>query len=193
MPLLEQLLRFERFDLGWRRLLLQGAVILLLGATLTLASAFRSDGIILFARDLSWLPASAVVILSLGILECFDAFLAKEPRDFFQNLQVGVLDAVVGGLIFLSVAEPPARLSLMIAAFLMVRGIVRIVLVNTLRLPSALSTSVCGLASIVMGLLIWLEWPTAAGWFLALCLNVEIAFRGWAIMVFALWVRRQNA
>lgn len=193
MPLLERLFRFERFDLGWRRLLLEGAAISLLGATLALASTFRSDGVILFARDLSWLPASAVVILALGLLECLDALLAKEPRDFFQNLQVGVLDAVVGGLIILSVAETPARLSLMIAAFLMVRGIVRIVLVQALRLPNALSTSVCGLASIVMGLLIWLEWPTPAGWFLALCLNVEIAFRGWAIMMFALWVRQQKA
>jgi hypothetical protein len=117
---------------------------------------------------------------------------AKEARDFLQNLQVGVLDAVIGGLIILSVAEEPSRLSMMIATFLIVRGIVRITLAHALRLPHAFVTSLGSLTSIVMGFLVWLEWPSAEGWFISLCLNIEIAVRGWALMTFALWVRKQK-
>jgi uncharacterized membrane protein HdeD (DUF308 family) len=133
-----------------------------------------------------------MVILSLGLLECLDAALAKETRDFLQNLQVGVLDAVVGSLIILSVTEEPSRFSMMIAAFLIVRGLVRITLVYALRLPHTLSTSLGGLLSIIMGALIWLEWPTGEGWFISLGLNAEIAVRGWAMMTFALWVKMQK-
>ncbi len=134
-----------------------------------------------------------MIILALGLLECLDAFFATEQRDFFQNLQVGVLDSVVGGLITLSVAESPDRLSMMIAAFLIARGIVRIVLVYALHLPQTLFTLLCGLVSIVMGLCLWQQWPFNAGWFMSFCLSIEIAFRGWAMMMFALWVRkRQN-
>lgn len=193
MNLLEKLFSYERFEMDWRRLLMQGALIVLTGVTLAMASALNPDAMVMTARHLSWLPISGMVILSLGLLECLDAALAKETRDFLQNLQVGVLDAVIGGLIILSVTEEPARFSMMIAAFLIVRGIVRITLVYALRLPHTLSTSLGGLLSIIMGLLIWLEWPTGDGWFISLCLNAEIAVRGWAMMTFALWVRSQQA
>jgi uncharacterized membrane protein HdeD (DUF308 family) len=186
---LQNFFSYERFEMDWRRLLVQGGLILLTGATLAMASALNPNAIVLTARLLSWLPVSGMVILSLGLLECLDAVLAKEMRDFLQNLQVGVLDSVIGGLILLSVTEEPTRLSMMIAAFLMVRGVVRITLVYMLRLPHTLSTSLGGLASIIMGVLIWIEWPSAEGWFLSLCLNIEIAVRGWAMMTFALWVR----
>lgn len=192
MNLLEKLFSYERFEMDWRRLLAQGALIMLTGTTLAMASALNPDAVVLTARHLSWLPISGMVILSLGLLECLDAARAKETRDFLQNLQVGVLDAVVGSLIILSVTEEPARFSMMIAAFLIVRGIVRITLVYALRLPHTLSTSLGGLAAIIMGLLIWKEWPTGEGWFISLCLNVEIAVRGWAMMTFALWVRSQK-
>jgi uncharacterized membrane protein HdeD (DUF308 family) len=192
MNLLEKLFSYERFEMDWRRLLVQGALIVLTGAILAIASTLNPDAIVLTARHLSWLPVSGMVILSLGLLECLDAVLSKETRDFLQNLQVGVLDAVIGGLIILSVTEEPSRFSMMIAAFLIVRGIVRITLAHVLRLPHTFATTFGGLLSIIMGFLIWMEWPTGEGWFISLCLNTEIAIRGWAMMTFALWVRTQK-
>jgi uncharacterized membrane protein HdeD (DUF308 family) len=193
MNLLEKFLRYERFEMDWRRLLVEGALIVLTGSTLAMASALHPDAVVLTARHLSWLPVSGMVILSLGLLECLDAALANETRDFLQNLQVGVLDVVTGGLIILSVTEDPSRLSMMIATFLIVRGIVRIILAHALRLPHILVSSLGGLISIIMGFLIWKQWPNREGWFISLCLNTEIAIRGWAMVTFALWVRKQKA
>lgn len=185
--------QFSRFEMNWQRFLLQGGIIVLAGLTVALASLAKPEAVVMAARFSSWLPLCGMIILALGLLECLDAFFATEQRDFFQNLQVGVLDSVVGGLIALGVAESPDRLSMMIAAFLMVRGIVRIVLVYALHLPQTLFTLICGMASIVMGLCLWQQWPINAGWFMSFCLSIEIAFRGWAMMMFALWVRkRQN-
>ncbi|MDP2902398.1 MAG: hypothetical protein Q8N96_04745 [Methylovulum sp.] len=193
MKLFENSSRFERFNMNWLRLLGQGLAIFLMGLTLVIASALNPDAVIMSARFFSWLPLCGIVIFAMGLLECLDAFLAKEQRDFFQNLQVGVLDTVVGGLIILGAAESLARLSLMIAAFLIVRGIVRIALACALSLPQIISTAVCGFISIITGFMVFLEWPTSAGWFIALCLSIEIAFRGWAMMVFSIWVRKQQS
>jgi uncharacterized membrane protein HdeD (DUF308 family) len=165
---------------------------MLIGIALVLLSTVRSNVIILSAKELSWLPASGMVILALGLLECLDAFLAKETRDFLQNLQVGVLDTVIGALIILSVADEPARFSMMISNYLIVRGIVRITLIYAMQLPRAALSSIGGFLSIIMGFMIWMGWPSTAGWFLSLCLNIEIAVRGWAIIIFALWVRKQK-
>lgn len=182
----------ERFEMDWRRLIAQGLVIMLIGITLILLCIVRSHVIILSAKGLSWLPASGMVVLALGVVECLDAFLAKETRDFLQNLQVGVLDLVIGGMIVFSVAEEAERFSLMIASYLVARGIVRITLIYAMQLPRAALSSVGGFISIVMGLMIWMEWPSNDGWFMSLCLNIEIAVRGWVVIVFALWVKKQK-
>lgn len=188
----ENFFRSERFEMDWRRLVAQGIVIMLIGIGLVLVCIVRPKVIILSARELSWLPASGMVILALGLVECLDAFLAKETRDFLQNLQVGVLDSVIGALIILSVADEPARFSMMIANYLIARGIVRVTIIYALQLPRAALSSIGGILSIIMGFMIWMGWPSTAGWFLSLCLNIEIAVRGWAVIIFALWVKRQK-
>lgn len=192
MKFFEKSYRFERFNMNWQRLLIQGLAIFVAGLVLALASTLNPAAVIMSARYFSWLPLCGMVIFALGLLECLDAYLAKEQRDFFQNLQVGVLDSVVGGLIILSVTESPARLSLMIAAFLIARGIVRIALTCALRLPQRISTVVSGFVSIVTGFMVFFEWPVPDGWFIAFCLSIEIAFRGWAMMMFSLWVRKNQ-
>ncbi|XSG84646.1 MAG: HdeD family acid-resistance protein [Methylohalobius sp. ZOD2] len=189
MKLREKYSRFDRYHSEWWRVLMQGGFIALTGIVLALASAFRPDSVILLAYGFSWLPLGGMVILAMGLLECLDAYFAHHQRDFLQNLQVGVLDTVVGGMIVFNVTPEPAQLSLLIAAFLIVRGIVRTVLAYALRLPQTVSTAIGGVVSIILGILVWSKWTSAEGWLLALCLSLEIAFRGWAMMMFALWVR----
>lgn len=192
MSVTDRLSRFERFNMSWRRQFVQGAGILSMGLVLAFASLVKPDVTILYANDFSWLPVSATIIFSMGLLECLDAYLAKEQRDFYQNLQVGALDTAVGGLIMLSVGEDVVRVSTMIAAFLMVRGFVRVSLVYALDLPHGSATVGSGLLSVLFGFLIWLKWPVLSGEVLSLFLSLEIVFRGWAILVFAAWLRERR-
>ncbi len=183
----------EQYAISWKRLMAQGVIILLLGSLMALTSVTNTDVVILSARKFSLLPATGIFLLILGIQECLEAFFAKSSRELHQNLQVGILDTVVGGLIILNISGEPQRLSLMIAAFLLVRGTVRIFLAQALRLPHKTSLSLCGLVSVIFGIMVFLEWPVSEAWFLALSVNTEIAFRGWAILMFSLWVKRKNA
>ncbi len=150
MNFLKKMSRFEGFEHDWRRLMAQGLIIFLVGILLALASTVNSDAIILSAREFSWLPVSGLFIFLLGLMEFVQSFLAKHQRDSVQNLQVGVLDAVIGAMIVLSISGDFSRLSLMISAFLIVRGIVRIVFVFTLKLPHKVSTSMGGGLSIIL-------------------------------------------
>lgn len=165
---------------------------MLAGLTFALASALKSDAVVMSARFFSWLPICGIIILALGLLECLDALFAKDMREFYHNLHVGILDSVVGTLIIFGVSETPERLSLLIAAYLLIRSIVRMVLALTLKLPHIIATSICSIISIAMGLMIWMQWPTIEGWFLALCLSIEITFRGWTMITFAFWLKQQQ-
>jgi uncharacterized membrane protein HdeD (DUF308 family) len=192
MNLREKFSTLEHTGTSWLRLMIRGSLMLLIGAGLVLGTLFKHDVIIFQVRDFSWLPVCGFVVLAVGFLECFDAFKAKELADFFLNLQMGVLDVVVGGLIIFSIGGDPTRLGLMIAAFLIIKGIFRIVLAQATHIPNIVSTTIGAVVTIILGLLICLEWPASAGWFLALCLSAEIGLRGWALMMFAFWIKAQK-
>ena len=103
----------------------------------------------------------------------------------------GVLDVVVGGLILFSVSSQPDRLIYLIAGYLFNQGILRNILLSVVTIRNPLSNRITGLVSILMGFLIWFEWPTVAPWFLALALSVDIGFRGWALIMLALSINAE--
>jgi uncharacterized membrane protein HdeD (DUF308 family) len=191
MKILEKTFSSENFEVNWLRIFIQGILLMLIGFNMALASIFHVNAVVLNAKEFSWLPLSGLIVLFLGLQECTEALFSKISREFHQNLQVGILDTVTGALIILSISGLPERLSLMLASFLIVRGSVRIVLNFTLKLPQPLLTLLFGVISIVFGICLLFEWPTTEAWFTSLALNTEIAFRGWAMMMFALWVKRR--
>lgn len=197
MPILPENWRrdsnYETLKKSWLRQLIQGAVLFLAGGVFALASLFNTDVHILYAIGFSLLPLGGLMLLFLGIQECVAAWLAKTLHEFYQNLQVGLLDTVVGLLILLNLSQEPQRLGLMIASFLIVRGAVRVILVNTLNLPQRTVTTIAGTVSVALGMMILSGWFNDLPLFLSLCINLEIAFRGWAMMMFAWWLKARPA
>jgi uncharacterized membrane protein HdeD (DUF308 family) len=185
-------LEFSYINTDWRRVLTRGVLMLFLGVMLVIFTLFKPDVMIFHARDTSWLPVCGFIILVLGFLECFDAMIAKEAKDFFLNLQNGLLDVVVALLIIFSSGDEAIRLNLLITAFLIIKGSFRIIMTYAIQRPNTTVTRIGAIVSIVLGILIWMQFPTSAGWFLAFCLSTEIALRGWAIIMLALWLQSRQ-
>jgi uncharacterized membrane protein HdeD (DUF308 family) len=182
-------LHYQRANLNWLRLTVEGLLILLAGLTFAFASAVKSDAIMMNARDFSWLPVCGIILTSLGVLSCLDAVFSKEPGDFVQKLHTGIFDTVVGALIILGVSLSPERLCSLIAGFLLIRGITRLAMAYSLGYRQIFLTLLSGLVPISLGAMVYLGWPNSDGWFLSLCLSLEIVTRGFAMMVFGLWVK----
>ena len=179
-------------SIHWWRYLIRGSVMFVIGVTLVLLTILKPDVMLFHARDTSWLPVCGFVVLAVGFLECFDAFITRGSKDFFLNLQNALLDIVVAGLLILGSGDDPLRLSLLIAAFLIIKGSYRIVLTYAIPSSNVIVPRMAAAVSIVLGLLIWMEWPTSAAWFLAFCLSTEIGLRGIGIITFALWLKPQQ-
>jgi uncharacterized membrane protein HdeD (DUF308 family) len=192
MSFRDKFFEFSHLSTDWRRVLTRGVLMLFLGVMLVVLTIFKPDVMIFHARDTSWLPICGFVILAIGLLECFDALVAKELKDFFLNLQNGLLDVVVAALIIFSAGVEAIRLNLLITAFLVIKGAFRIIISYAINSSNALSTRIGAGVSILLGLLIWMQFPSSAAWFLAFCLSVEIALRGWAIIMLALWLQSQQ-
>jgi uncharacterized membrane protein HdeD (DUF308 family) len=185
--------QFEQFGTNPKRLKVRALVLLFTGASLAFASVFNPNATLMHAREFSWLPATGWILLAVGLLECFDAAIAKESRDFFLHLPTGLLDIIVGGLTIFSISGDPSRLNLMIAAFLMTKGMMRLVISHGTSAKPRTSILAGAWASIVLGIVIGIAWPLAPAWFLSLCLSGDIALRGWSLRFFAAWVQEQQA
>ena len=191
MSMRDKFLEYSFISTDWRRILIRGIVLLGCGILISILTLFKPDVMVFHARDTSWLPISALLLLVLGLLECFDAIIAKELKDLILNIQIGLLDVVIALLIIFNASNANA-LSLLVAAFLIIKGSFRIILSYAMNRSNSFSTRVGAAISILLGFLITIQFPSSAGWFLAFCMSVEIALRGWAVLVTALWLQAQQ-
>lgn len=121
-----------------------------------------------------------------GVMEIVSAFFARQWSGFFLHILVGILDMVIGGYF---VTHPVAALkdvTLVIAILFVVGGIYRIVSAVSARFPHWGLEVLSGLVTLILGTLLWAEWPVSALWFIGMCIGIDLIFRGAYWISFAL-------
>jgi uncharacterized membrane protein HdeD (DUF308 family) len=124
-----------------------------------------------------------------GIVHIVHAFRVRDWGGFLLGLLVGVLDLVVGGLLVIHPAAGALTLTLVLAAFFIVVGLYQVIAAFLLRLPQWWWALVSGLISLLLGVLLWAEWPVSALWFIGFCVGIGLILRGWTWMMVALTAR----
>ncbi len=168
---------------------MQGSVVVLVGVLFTMASLVNTDVAILSVSGFSWLAILGMLILFLGLLECIDAVFSREICDYMQRMNAGVLDIVFGTLLLFGISDTTDRLSLMIALYLLTRSILRAVFAIKLRIPHLALNILACVISFILGMMIWLEWPTNEGWFFSFSLSLNLVFRGLLMVFFAFFIK----
>jgi uncharacterized membrane protein HdeD (DUF308 family) len=132
--------------------------------------------------------AIGVLLLIAGIGETIGAFWCRGWSGFFMHLLSGVLSIVVGVLFFRNPATADLALTVLIASFLMVGGIFKIIASMSYRFASWGWPLLSGIIDLILGIMIWQEWPTSAFWVIGLFLGINLIFRGfnWIGLGFAL-------
>jgi uncharacterized membrane protein HdeD (DUF308 family) len=171
---------------------IRGIVMIIIGGAIA-SLCVVAPKVYMLGENFSWLPVIAVVVLVVGILRCLDALSTETAQGFLVNMQGGVLDIVVGILVLFGINGHPDELHLLIVGYMVSQGIYRNIILSVAKVPNPLSNRITGFISIILGVLIWIDWPTSATWFLALSLSVDVSFRGWALIVLASAIKKQAA
>jgi len=143
-----------------------------------------SPNVYLLGENASWIPVISLVVLVVGIFRCIDALASETAQGFLYNMHGGILDVVVGFLVFLSTDGEANNLNLLIVGYMLTQGIYRNILLSVAEIPNPFSNRLTGLISILLGIMIWIDWP-ASLWFIAFSMSVDISFRGWTLIVMA--------
>lgn len=139
-------------------------------------------------------PAATVVtvvffgwlLLIGGVSSVVHAFLRRHWRGFFLEVLTGVLYIVAG---FFMVAEPlaaAAPLTLLIAMFLLIGGIFRIVVALSRHIDHWPWVLLNGVITLALGIMIWRQWPGSALWVIGLFIGIEMIFYGWSLVMLSL-------
>lgn len=163
---------------------LRGIAMILIGGGIA-GLCILAPKVYMLGENFSWVPVIGVVVLFVGVFRCIDALATETAQGFLVNMQGGILDIVVGFLVLFSISGEPENLNLLVVGYMISQGIYRNILLSVAKTPNPMSNRITGFISIVLGILIWIDWPTTAPWFLALSLSVDVSFRGWALIVLA--------
>lgn len=165
-------------DWGWFLLLGIGLIVL---GTLALGSAFFASVVAVVYLGL--------LLLAGGIVQTISAFWAGKWSGFLLSIFIGLLYMVAGVFIIGHPVESTLDLTLMLAFLFIVSGVFRIVTALMIRFPLWGWPLLNGVISVLLGVMIYKQWPASGLWVIGLFIGIEMIFNGWAWMMFALGLR----
>jgi len=107
------------------------------------------------------------------------------------KLLVGVAYVCFGGYLIARPVLGVASLTLLLASLFLIEGILDIVLFVKMR-PIRGSTWVLldGIVSLLLGLMIYMQWPSSAAWAIGTLVGVSLIFSGIARVMMSMAVRK---
>jgi uncharacterized membrane protein HdeD (DUF308 family) len=176
-PPAEELHRLGR---NWCWIVAFGAAVVALGVG---AVAFS------LLATLTTVVVIGALLLAGGTVQLIGAFVARTWRGFFVSALVGVLHILVGGIMVEHPLRAAAVLTLVIAVMLLAGGAARLLFAATHRYHGRGWTAASGLVSIVLGVMIWRDWPEASLWVIGTFAGIDLALAGWATVMLGLAVK----
>jgi uncharacterized membrane protein HdeD (DUF308 family) len=172
-----QLLRERR---GWFLVLgivLVGLGVLALGDTIMVT--------LVSVAFLGWL------LLASAIFQAIHWLRGREERHFLDLLAF-VLDFIVGLILLSNPAAGALTLTLVLAVFFLVGGLMRIFGALSSEAPHRAWAILDGTISALLGILLWVHWPSSALWFIGFAIGVALILRGWSWIMLAMWLRQHG-
>jgi uncharacterized membrane protein HdeD (DUF308 family) len=153
----------------WKWFLALGITLLLLGLA---AAGFT------MLLHLTSLLVFGPLLLASSLIQLLTAFFAGKGRGSLLHLGAAGLEAVCGFLIMAYPFQGVADLLVLIAIFLLVSGVIRVVRSTATHSPGRVWILMAGAAALLLGFCVWLRLPVSQLWFAALCMAVDFLCHG---------------
>ena len=135
--------------------------------------------------------AVAWLIVLAGVVHLMLAFRAHAAGSMIWKLLVGLAYLFFGVYLIVHPVLGVVSLTLLLASLFVIEGILDIILFVKMR-PIRGSTWVLldGIISLLLGLMIYMQWPSSAAWAVGTLVGVSLIFSGVARVMMSLAVRK---
>ena len=164
---------------GWSMFL--GAVMFVCGLLAILLPMVSSIGIVILV---AWL------ILFAGVAHLIFAFQSRSVGAFLWELLLAVVYGFAGIYMLMHPLLGLVSLTLVLAVFFLVEGVIEIVLYfNIRKVPNSGWVLFDGIITLILGLLIWSNWPSASAWVVGTLVGISLMFSGISRFMLSLAIR----
>jgi uncharacterized membrane protein HdeD (DUF308 family) len=172
MPFLEEIKKNAGLTIA------MGVILLLMG--------FFAMGSPLVA-GLSVAMMVGVVLIIGGIGQLIFAF---KTGNGILNILLGLLTVIIGGYMLSNPGAALASLTLFLAIYLIVSGILEAVMAFQVKPAKGWGWALfSGIISVLLGAMIWNQYPLSGAWAIGILLGVRLFFSGWTLIMLGVSVR----
>lgn len=155
---------------GWWWFLLLGILLAVCGVVALAYPFFSSVGIVV---------VFGATLMIAGLATIISSFFTGNWSAFLLQLLVGILYVVIGQAITDAPLESTAALTLIVATFLIVVGVFRIVAALVLKFPQWSWALLNGFVTLLLGVVIYRHFPASALWLIGAIVGIEMILNGW--------------
>lgn len=161
-----------------------GIVFIVLGGLAIALPGLFSLGIELF---LGWL------LLIGGVLQAVGGFASLGTKGWSVQLLCGLLSAAVGALFLMNPFGGIEVLTMFLAAMFIANGVVRLIYsFQGKGIPGTGLAALNGVFGIIIGGIVWAEWPNSSVWFLGLLVGIDMLFFGISLFTLAQACKKES-
>lgn len=186
----DKILRFENYcgleeiHRHWGWFLAIGCLLILLGIIAIGAAGFTTLFSMIFL---------GTILLVGGFVQGVNAIRTRKGGGFLVNVLTAILYLVMGVLLIMNPAIAAISLTLLLAAFYTVSGLFKIVASISNRFVHWGWMLFSGIVSLILGLLIWSQWPISGLWVIGLFVGIDLIIAGWIWVTLALSTKTLEA
>jgi uncharacterized membrane protein HdeD (DUF308 family) len=124
-----------------------------------------------------------------GVVEAVHGFQVRGWGGVVLHLVAGILGVLIGLLVVTHPVAGALAWTLLFASFFTVIGIFRLIAAVRLKFPNWGWAAFDGGITLLLGILLWAEWPVSGFWFLGFTIGIALILRGWSHVMLALALR----
>jgi len=167
----------EQLKKNWNWFFMLGICLVALGSLSVLFS---------FVSTVISVAYLGFLMLFIGFFEGVKSLKMSRWAGFFLHLFLCVLYVVAGCFIVINPESNALTLTLLLAIFFVVSGVLRIVFSFARHVPHQPWLFLNGALTLVLGVLIWMQWPASGLWVIGTLMGIDLLFTGWTWIMLAL-------
>ena len=121
----------------------------------------------------------ALILISAGAAKLTYAFQTRNSGGFVWKLLLSILYIAIGLMLFVSPLKGALTLTLLLGSFLLTEGVFNLILAFRLRGQQNWTWVLSdGIITLLLGGMIWFQWPFNAPWLIGTLVGVSVLFTG---------------
>jgi len=131
------------------------------------------------------------LLLASGIAQIIHAFKSKQWGTGFWGTVIGLLGVVAGLLMIFRPLVGLVTMTMLLAIYFLVDGVSEIIAAFRIKPDQGWGWVLFnGIIAVLLGFMIWRQWPVSGAWAIGLLVGIHILITGWSMIILGTGARR---